>query len=237
MDALIDALVKRRTRPGEAEAAKAGRRPICRKAEGRLGLTGEQADLKGALDVAGILQGNAFAGSRIEGEELADFFFETLGGELAAEFGVARRQGIEAMGEGLQVETRTADDNGSATTGDDLMQSWQGQLMVALGVTTVCGAEGAKKVVWMAGALLGGGFGGDDVKAGVKLKGVCIDDLAVQDIGEVERGGGFSRGGGANEKEGLRGRGLRRHQEGWVKKSPSHMRCDGLWEVVMRKGV
>jgi hypothetical protein len=237
MDALIDALVKRGTRPSEAEAANSGWRPSCRKAEGRLGLTREQADLKGALDVTGILQGHVFAGSRVEGEELADFFFKTLGGELAAEFGVARWQGIEAMGEGLQVETRTADDNGSAATGDDLMQSWLGQLVVALGVTAVCGAEGTKKVVWMAGALLGGGFGGDDVKAGVKLKGVRIDDLAMQDIGEVKRGGGFSRGGGANEKKGLRGRGLRRHQEGWVKKSPSHVRCDGLWEVVMRKDV
>lgn len=101
VDALINALMEQGTIPYEHAAFDDGWRALGSGAKGGLGLTCEQADLQGALDVAGVLQRNVFRCCRVEREQAFDFFFEAQSGELGAQSGVAGRQGIETVSEGF----------------------------------------------------------------------------------------------------------------------------------------
>jgi hypothetical protein len=155
---------------------------------------------------------------------------------MEAEGGVAGWEGIESVGEGFEVEAGAADDDGDVTAGGNVVKDGEGEGAVALGVAGVGGGEVAEEMVGDEGELFGSGFGGDEVEALVELEGVGIDDFAIELEGEVESGGGFAGGGGADDVEGLRGRGERRHQVVGEKKSPSHLGRDGLLESGSRVG-
>lgn len=101
VDALLDALMEQGSIPHDHAAFDDRCGALGGGAEGGLGLASEQADLQGALDVAGILQRNVFDCGRVEREQAGDFFFEAQSGELGAQSWVARRKGIEAVGEGF----------------------------------------------------------------------------------------------------------------------------------------
>jgi hypothetical protein len=135
------------------------------------------------------------------------------------------------VGEGFEVEAGAADDDGDAAAGGDVVKDGEGEGAVALGVAGVGGGEVAEEMVGDVVELFGGGFGGDEVEALVELERVGVDDFAIELEGEVESGGGFAGGGGADDVEGLRGWDLRRHQVEGEKKSPSHGGRDGLLEM------
>jgi hypothetical protein len=232
MDAVVDALVEEVAGPGEAEAVEGGWVTGGGGAEGGLGVAGEEANFEGAFDVAGVLQGDVFGGGGVEGEELGDFFFEGERGEMEAECGVAGWEGIEAVGEGFEVEAGAADDDGEATAGGDVVQDGEGEGAEVLGVAGRGGGEVAEEVMGDEAEFGGGGFGGDEVEALVELEGVGVDDFAIELEGEVEGRSGFAGGGGADDIEGLRRWGVRRHlRRGGIKKSPSHGGRDGLLEI------
>jgi hypothetical protein len=121
VDAVVDALMEDVAGPGEAEAVEGGWGTGGGGAEGGLGLAGEEADFEGALDVAGVLEGDVFGGSGVEGEKLGDFFFEGEGGEMEAKIRVAWGEGIEAVGEGFEVEAGATDDDGETAAGGDVV--------------------------------------------------------------------------------------------------------------------
>jgi hypothetical protein len=82
-----------------------------------------------------------------------------------------------------------------------------------LGVAGGGGGEVAEEVMGDEAEFGGGGFGGDEVEALVELERVGVDDFAIELEGEVESGGGFAGGGGADDVEGLRGHLVRRGKE------------------------
>jgi tetratricopeptide (TPR) repeat protein len=163
------------------------------------GLAGEEADFEGAEGFVAVVGVDAGGGGGVEaGEEAVE---AGALGEAGAEGGGGGGAWGEAAEEGAEVETGAAAEDGEAAAGGDGGQEGlDGAGEVAGGEGLVGGAE-VEEVVRGGLAVGGGEFGGADVEAGEDLKGVGVEDFAVEAAGEGDGEIALAGAGGAGDRE------------------------------------
>ena len=133
-------------------------------------LTCEKADFQSTLNVARIAEGNVCSGIRIELKQAADFFLQRCGVQFSPHRRVAGGQGIEPVGQGFDVETRAARDDGDATASSNVRQNGEGKGAVALGIAAFGEGEGAVEMVARSMEIACIGLSREDIQPGEKLE-------------------------------------------------------------------
>ena len=163
------------------------------------GAAGENADFEGTEDAIAMVGMNALSGFGVEAGEKAGEIGARF--EARAENGVSGGAGGEAAEEGTEIEAgASAEDGETATSGDFRQESFDLAGEVG-GGEGFLGATNVEEMMGRGEAFGEGEFGGADVEAAEELKGVAIDDFAVEVAGEGDGEGAFAGTGGPDDGE------------------------------------
>lgn len=146
--ALTDALVECGRIPGERDPAKGAGVAGKGLPKQRNGLTAEDADLEGSLDVARVVPVNGGGGCGIQCGQAAIEFRERQPIEFAAKLRVPGGQGRRAVRQKLEVEPGPADNERLATALLDGVDDRDGELAVAGRIEKLGGCDRRVEVMW-----------------------------------------------------------------------------------------
>ena len=165
------------------------------------GHTGDFEDFKGAdnaADVSGV-DGDGSVG--VNGVESVVEDLRAKGGGLffqaGAEVGVGGDVGNgHALQETPDVEAAAADEDGDSAPRIDVIHGEVGLLKIEGEVEGLVGVHEVVEMMGSAVEVLGRGFGGADIHVSVDLAAVGVDYLAAEGLGEIQREGALTGGGG-----------------------------------------
>jgi hypothetical protein len=162
----------------------------------------ESDHFHGTDDAARVLAINLCKRCRIERLQLTQQICERRGFECGAQLFIGRRRVAESIEESLEVKSRAAAENRHAMARLDFRRGLTGEFDKPGRVEGFFQIHDVNQVMWHAGALGGGRFGGADVEAAINLHGIHRDDFAADCFGEQQRDFGFANGGRAGEEDG-----------------------------------
>ena len=169
-------------------------------------LAGLQVDLQRALDALAVAQREPGGGDRIDpgqfGVQGRDAFLGNAQIQLGADSQVGRRQRIQPLGQGFEIQHRAADQQRQLAPGVDLGD--QPSRVVDEGRRRVGlrRVEDVDQVVRHGGTLGRAGFGGADVHAAVDQRRIDTDDFQRPTLRGSQRQRGLAAGGRPSQADG-----------------------------------